>query len=80
MAKKCFVSISVRGPYPEAPPRDTELGEFQAVWKGGVSIGSDPDCTVVLPELAPVEVRVVAQSNHRVLYRLPPGLHSRCPQ
>jgi hypothetical protein len=71
--RKCFAWISIRGPYPEAPPRDIELGEFHAVWKGGVSIGSDPDCTIVLPELAPVEVRVVGASNHKLLYRLPQG-------
>ena len=73
MGRKCFVTMSVRGPYPDAPPRDTELGEFLAVWTGGISIGSDPGCTVVLPELAPVEARVVAGSNHRFLYRLPQG-------
>ena len=71
MDRKCFVSVSVRGTSSESVPRTSELGEFHAVWKNGVSIGSDPRCTVVLPELAPVSARVIAASNHKLLYRLP---------
>jgi hypothetical protein len=51
----------------------TELGEYREVLLEGVSIGSDPRCTIVLPELAPVVVRVIGASNHKVLYRFPEG-------
>jgi hypothetical protein len=69
--RKCFVSVSIRDS--DRPSRETELGEFHAVWKDGVSIGSDQACTVVLPGLAPVAARVVGASNHKLLYRLPEG-------
>ena len=49
------------------------LGEFHAVWDAGVSIGSDPNCTVVLPDLSPVAVRIIGLSNHKLLCRLPEG-------
>ena len=71
MDRKCFVSVSVRGTSSKSVSETSELGEFHAVWKNGVSIGSDPRCTVVLPELAPVSARVIAASNHKLLYRLP---------
>jgi hypothetical protein len=73
MAEKCFVSVSIRRPDPGGVSRDVELGEFHAVWEAGVSVGSDPRCTIVLPDLPPVAVRVVAASNHKLLYRLPEG-------
>jgi hypothetical protein len=73
MQGKCFVSVAVRGPSADSPTTETELGEFRSVWEEGVTIGSDPRCTVVLPELAPVAVRVVAASNHKLLFRLPEG-------
>lgn len=73
MNNKCFVSISIRGPAADSPTLDTELGEFGVVWPNGVTIGSDPRCTVVLQELAPVAVRVLAASNHKLLFRLPEG-------
>jgi hypothetical protein len=50
-----------------------ELGEYREVLKEGVSIGSDPRCAIVLPELAPVVVRVIGASSHKLLYRLPDG-------
>jgi hypothetical protein len=73
MVQKSFVSVSINRPEPGAFSRETELGEFHAVWKEGVSIGSDPGCTIVLPDLPPVAARVVAASNHKLLYRLPEG-------
>lgn len=73
MEQKCFVSVSIRSLDPGAASRDVVLGEFHAVWQDGVSIGSDPSCTVVLPDLAPVEARVVAASNHKFLCPLPTG-------
>jgi hypothetical protein len=73
VARKCIVIASILGPSPDSPPLITELGEFHAVWQDGVSIGSDPLCTIVLPELAPVAVRVVGASNHKLLFRLPEG-------
>lgn len=71
MEQKCFVSVSICGLDPGTSSRDVVLGEFHAVWEAGVSIGSDPNCTVVLPDLAPVAVLIIAASNHKLLYRLP---------
>jgi hypothetical protein len=71
--RKCFVSVSIRRADPGSFTRDAELGEFHAVWGAGVSVGSDPRCTIVLPDLPSVAVRVVAASNHKLLYRLPEG-------
>ena len=73
MEQKCFVSVSIRGLDPGASSRAVVLGESHAVWEAGVSIGSDPNCTVVLPDLAPVAVRIIGASNHKLLYRLPDG-------
>lgn len=73
MARTCFVAVAIRGPKADDPERMIELGEFHATWKPGVLIGSDPGCTIVLPELPPVAVRVRAASNHKVIYRLPEG-------
>ena len=73
MDRKCIVSVSVRGPTPDSLSTVTELGEFYAVWQNGISIGSDPGCTIVLHELAPVAARVIGASNHKLLYRLPEG-------
>ena len=73
MVRKSFVSVSIRRPDPGSFTRDAELGEFKEVWKAGVSIGSDPRCTIVLPDLPPVAARVVAAPNHKLLYRLPEG-------
>jgi hypothetical protein len=67
-----LASVSVRGPSPAASETEIVLGEFHAVWKDGVSIGSDPGCVVVLPGLPRVAARVVAASNHKLLFRLPP--------
>lgn len=67
-----MVSVTVRGSDWPAP-QTSELGEFQCVWSEGVSIGSDPGCTVVLPGLPAVAARVVAGSNHKFLHRLPTG-------
>lgn len=46
-----------------------ELGEFHKVWEHGVTIGSDPSCTIVLfaPEVAPRHMCVFALSNHLFL-------------
>src|SRR5262245_20985671 len=73
MAEKYFVKATIGVADSIATPMYVELGEFHAVWKNGVSIGSDPGCTLVLKGLAPVAARVVAASNHKVLYRLPEG-------
>ena len=74
-SRRCFVVVSVRNSTQDDESWRRELGEFHEVWRRGISIGSDPACTVVLPssEVAPVAVRVLAASNHKVLYRLPPG-------
>ena len=69
---KSFETILIRTSS-NSVSRDVELGEFQTVWKDGVSIGSDPGCTISLPDLPPVAARVVAMSNHKLLYRLPVG-------
>jgi hypothetical protein len=79
MERKCFVKVSIRTAEPGGFLRDLELGEFLAVWTKTVSIGSDPGCTVVLPDLPPVAVRVVAASNHKLLYRLPEGTRLPLP-
>ena len=71
MEQKCFVVVSIRGLDLIAASRDVVLGEFSAVWQNGVSIGSDPRCTVVLPDLASVAVRIIGASNHKILRRLP---------
>jgi hypothetical protein len=73
MARKCFATVSIRGVEPVASSQDVKLGEFHAVWKEGVSIGSDAGCTVALPGLAPMAARGVAASNHKLLYHLPEG-------
>ena len=73
MGRKCTLSVSIRGPSADFPSAVTELGEYREVLKEGVSIGSDPRCTIVLPELAPVLVRVIGASNHKLLYRLSDG-------
>ena len=73
MERRCFVSVSIRGVEAATASRDVELGEFHAVWRDGISIGSDPSCTLVLSELRPVEALLVGASNHRLLYRLPEG-------
>lgn len=73
MRGKCFVSVAIRGPSADSPATETELGEFRTVWDEGVTIGSDSQCTVVLPDLPSVVVRVVAASNHKLLFRLPEG-------
>jgi hypothetical protein len=58
--------------HPDGTETNHELGEFQEVWKAGVAIGSDPACTVVLPDLPRVAVFVWAMSNHKVMLNLPP--------
>jgi hypothetical protein len=73
MERKHFVTVNIREAESTASPHCIELGEFHATWKDGVSIGSDRGCTVALPGLAPVAVRVVAASDHKLLYRLPEG-------
>ena len=73
MGRKCSLSVSIRGPSADSPLAVTELGEYCEILKEGVSIGSDPRCTIVLPELAPVVVRVIGASSHKLLYRLPDG-------
>lgn len=56
-----------------------ELGEFHAVWSKGVTIGSDAQCDVSLPGLAPVAAVAVAMSNHKVLYLAgSPGFAAAC--
>lgn len=32
MARKYFATVSVRGPSPELPPHEFDVGEFNAVW------------------------------------------------
>lgn len=72
MEQKCFVTVSIRAILiPGVSSRDVVLGEFHAVWYAGVLIGSDPSCTIALPDLAPVAARIIAVSNHKLLYRLP---------
>jgi hypothetical protein len=73
MSEECFVSVSIRGSSPDSPSRESELGEFSAFWKNGVTIGSDPRCTIVLHELAPVAACLTAGSNHKFLHYLPEG-------
>lgn len=73
MERMCFATVSVREAEATTSPPTVELGEFHSVWRDGVSIGSDAGCTVVLIGLAPVAARVVAASNHKLLYRLPEG-------
>jgi hypothetical protein len=70
MGRKSFVLVWIRSCDPGSLSQHAELGEFHAVWKAGVSIGSDPRCTIVLPNLPPVAARVIAASNHKLLYRL----------
>lgn len=55
------------------------LGEFHQVWRPGINIGSDPRCTIVLPDLPPVAARVRAASNHKLLYLLPQGTNLPLP-
>jgi hypothetical protein len=73
VGRKCIILASIRDPSSDSPPTITELGEFHAVLWDGITIGSDPNCTIVLNELAPVTARVIGASNHRLLYRLPEG-------
>ena len=73
MMGTCVVSVSIRGLDPGAASREVVLGEFHGDLDAGVSIGSDPSCTVVLPDLAPVAVLIIGASNHTMLYRLPEG-------
>ena len=70
--RACVARVTVRDAQ-GAILAERDLGEFGAVWSAGVSIGSDAGCTVVLPGLPPVAVRVLAAANHKLLYRLPPG-------
>lgn len=80
MAQKCFVLASVRGPSPASLPHEVEVGGCHAVWQDGVSIGSHPNCTIVLPELTPVAAFVRAASNHKLLYLLPEGTSLPLPR
>ena len=73
MERKTFVRAFIHSDSPDFTSLDVELGEFYSVWKEGVSIGSDPGCTLALPGLPPVAARVIAGSSHRFLYRLPEG-------
>ena len=36
-----------------------------------VGIGCDPGCTISLPDLPAVAVRVIGASNHKLRYRMP---------
>lgn len=49
--------------------RTVALGEFQAVWGKGVTVGRAPECDVVLddPEVAPRHAELHAVSNHKYL-------------
>ena len=68
MVQSCFVTLSITTPQGEVlPPK--KLGEFKATWTGGVSIGSDVNCDIVLNGLLPVAAIVLAASNHKLLYR-----------
>ena len=67
------VVISIRGPEPDTAVQTLDLGEFRAVWDEGISIGSHPECTVVLPELPSVAGWLFAGSNHRFLHHPPDG-------
>ena len=69
----CVVSVSILGLEPSAASREVVLGEFHGDLDAGVSIGSDPNCTVVLPDLAPVAVLIIGASNHKMVFRLPEG-------
>jgi len=73
MTRKSFVTVSIRQTQ-GGEERRMELGEFHSTWESGVTIGRDPRCTVVLTseEVPPIAARVVAASNHKLLYRLPP--------
>ena len=53
MGRKCIVSASIRGPSFDSPPTVIELGEYGVVLLDGITIGSDPRCTIVLNELRP---------------------------
>jgi hypothetical protein len=49
--------------------RTLRLGEFRAVWRKGVTVGSAAGCDVVLddPAVSPRQVLLVALSNHKFL-------------
>ena len=47
--------------------RAIELGELHEVWAAGISIGSDPACAIVLPDLPARAAELHAVSNHRIL-------------
>ena len=53
------------------------IGEFHSVWEKGITLGSDPQCDVVLhdPKVQShsVQAILVARSNHRFLRFFPDG-------
>lgn len=67
MSRVCFVTVAVSRVHGGAATT-RELGQFHAVWRKGVSIGSDGQCDISLPGLAPVAAMVLAVSNHKLLY------------
>ena len=60
--RQCYVTLTITSPQGEVMPTRV-LGEFKSTWKEGVSIGSDPKCTIVLEGLAPAAAIVLAASN-----------------
>lgn len=83
--KRCYVTAEVCSVAPGGPSWTVEIGEFEKVYdwaRGGISIGSDPRCMLVLdlPEVPPLAGCVIAASNHRLFYRLEPGATLPLPQ
>ena len=71
------VLVRIRRPEAGAEVRTIDLGAFHAAWGSGVTLGSDPGCTVILPDLPPIAARLTAASNHRYLQVFPQGVSRR---
>lgn len=57
---------------PDGTEHRLVLGDFHEVWTSGVTVGSDPDCTIELPGLPQVAVLVFGLGNHKLMVNLPP--------
>ncbi len=76
MEKRRIVTVEIRKRAGGAVLEVRELGEFHAVWANGVSIGSDPRCSVALPDLPSVACRAIGDDHRRLAYLLPEGQDS----
>ena len=73
MGNRRIVTVEIRKRAGDVVLEVRELGEFHAVWAKGVSIGSDPRCSVALPDLPRVACRAIGDDYGRLAYLLPEG-------